>query len=583
VIFSLPAETVFEAKRKARRSAFVMFAILLVIYGVSCNLMVVVGGFVLAVSTGQGQVVLAYLQDFWRVNLVALGAGALVALWHFVVAWRRSLHKMLALLGAVPVDPKDAYHKRFASAVGEAEVATGVRPIVPMILRSTGSNACSAKARDGAAICVTEGLLARLTRPELTAVVAHEAARIANDDSRLTTTACSLVNVFDRITKSTGACLTDGRAMLAAPAAQRAGCAGIGVALVASIAHGLLAFVYMAISRGRGHLADAHAVQMSKDPLALAEAISKISRGYRGVGELKAGYEALFIVDPRPVSFAESGGLLASIFSTHPPTKRRLERLVAWAGADASGLRPPRPQHDGPRKVPGPPEEQEFFAYQDGEWKGPYLPMQMLAMGILTPQVWIAAATIPALDGAPLSPREGGCRAGRDRRASESRAPSAPAAGIMRACENPLLLPLFKLRTMHSVTERRCPRCKVPLVERDYEGAPTLQCTFCKGHLLGPGVLERLIARREKGFTEAELADARKWRSVRRGSVKVVCGFPDITCPLCGQVMGKRFHSALVKVVVDVCAGRDCRSVWCDGAELERIQILVEEAGASPR
>ncbi|MHC4506944.1 MAG: M48 family metalloprotease [Planctomycetota bacterium] len=559
MIFSLPAETVFEAKRKARRSALVMFVILLVIYGVSFNLMVVVGGFALVVSAGLGHAVGALFHNLWQVNLVALGAGALVALWHFVAAWRRPLHRMLALLGAVPVDPKDAYHRRFAGAVGEAEIATGVRPIVPMILRSTGSNACSAKARDGAAICVTEGLLARLTRPELTAVVAHEAARIANDDSRLTTTACSLVNVFDRITKSTGACFTDGRAMLAGGAAHHAGCVAMGVGLVASVAHGLLGFVYMAVSRGRGHLADAHAVQMSKDPLALAEALAKISRGYRGVGELKAGYEALFIVDPRPVSLAEERGVVAALFSTHPPTKRRLERLVAWAGADASGLRPPRRERIGPRKVPGTPKEQDFYAYQDGEWKGPYLPMQMLAMGILTPQVWIAAAA-----GSVLASSSGG----------------GPTAGIMRACENPLLLPLFKLRTMHAVTERRCPRCKVPLVERDYEGAPTLQCTFCKGHLLGPGVLERLIARREKGFTEAELADARKWRSVRRGPVKVVCGFPEVTCPLCGKAMGKRFHSVLVKVVIDVC---NCRAIWCDGGELERIQILVEQAGASPR
>ncbi len=152
-------------------------------------------------------------------------------------------------------------------------------------------------------------------------------------------------------------------------------------------------------------------------------------------------------------------------------------------------------------------------------------------------------------------------------------------AGLMRACDNPLLLPLFKLRAMHSVSGRRCPRCGVSLVERAYEGAPALQCTFCKGHLLGKGVLERVIARREKGFTAEELADARKWRSVRRGRLKAVCGFPDITCPLCERRMGKRFHSVLVKVVVDACS---CGAVWCDGGELERIQILIEDASKSP-
>jgi heat shock protein HtpX len=585
MITALPEETVFEAKRRARRATTVAFVILVLIYAVSFNLMALAGvlGFTLFSPQLAITIVSGRLAGWWQFNAAAFAAGAVVAAWHFVAARRRPLGKILAILGGVPADANDRYHKRFLNIVQEAEVATNIRPIRGMVLPTTGLNACSVRAPDGAAVCATEGLISRLTRQELGAVVAREAARLVNEDSRLTTTACSLVNVFGKVRTWTAKAMSEG---MTNPDPRRSGGgaapAGLLLWLVATVANGALSLIYWALSRDRGYLADAHGVQMSKDPLALAEAINRIANGYRGCGDVGPGYEALFTVDPSPSPLAEGEGLVATIFSTHPPTRRRLAKLVAWAKADLSALKagelpPPEPIRSSRPGRSGPPavrtarregereageadggDEQKFYVNHDGSWRGPYLPMQMLALKILGPRTWIAANLAAGTLGTT------GCPDG--------------AASPMRAADHPLLLPLFKLGAKASVSDRRCPRCKVALVNRDYEGAPTLHCTFCDGYLIRPDVLGRVIARREKHFSAADMADARRWRRARKGRPAEVCGFPEITCPLCGSDMDKRYHSILTKVVLDFCRDRGCGAVWADGGEIERVQAIVEGA-----
>ena len=85
--------------------------------------------------------------------------------------------------------------------------------------------------------------------------------------------------------------------------------------------------IQLAISRSREFLADEAGARISRSPLALAGALRKIEAGSREV-PMTAGSPAtahLFIINPF------SGGGLLRLFSTHPPTKARVERLVAMA------------------------------------------------------------------------------------------------------------------------------------------------------------------------------------------------------------------------------------------------------------
>ena len=83
-------------------------------------------------------------------------------------------------------------------------------------------------------------------------------------------------------------------------------------------------------------------------------------------------------------------------------------------------------------------------------------------------------------------------------------------------------------------------------------------------------------------FQEVSLSDeiesVKTWRKLQKVNVFEFDGFPNIRCPLCGTIMAKMFHTMLTAVVVDRCFNKGCRAIWCDGRELEKIQILVEEA-----
>ena len=174
--------------------------------------------------------------------------------------------------------------------------------------------------------------------------------------------------------------------------------------------------------------------------------------------------------------------------------------------------------------------------------------MQMLSLGFIAPTTWVC----------PAGSKEVG-----------------------RAADSPLLLPLFESRVATAVTNSRCPRCKVPLVAKEYEGASILHCSFCQGNLLKLGALERIIARREETFSAEKVQEAKAWVESQKGRIKDLCHFPQIECPFCARKMVKCFHSALTMVAIDRCPDQRCQAVWCDRGELERIQMLVEEA--SPR
>ena len=545
---SLPAETVFEAKQRAKRDTVLLFVLLLAIYIFFFNLLAIIGYAMLKLKlTGSMKM------DFWPVNLGATALAILVGLTHFFTTTSKSLDQILQKFTVKPTDPEDTYHSRFVNIVHEAEAATGVRPIRPLIIPCTGSNAFAVEDwKDKGAIGVTEGLLAKLDRSELSAVVAHEAAHLVNNDSKLTTTACSLFGIFAGISSGVGTLAIAGAGRRSYGYSRRRGSGGAVVItlvlwIIATIGYFMTKFVFMCISRKREFLADAHAVQMCKDPLSLAEALNKISGGYRGRNDLPEGYSSLFILNPQISNLDETRGLASNLFSTHPPMAERLKRLMNWAKADLSVLKKARPKEVKQEKDTGDEkrEASKFFANQEGNWKGPFTPTQLLTMGLMTPSTWV-------------------CPAG-----SES---------VTRAGDIPLLLPLFEKQVSEKVAKERCPRCKVPFVQKQYEGAPVLHCTFCNGNLLKTGVLERIIARREKEFSASEIEETKLWRKSRKGRINELEEFPNIKCPLCQYNMAKSFHSSFTTVIIDRCM--KCGAVWCDGKELETIQILVEEVSS---
>lgn len=541
MIHSLPAETVLDAREHAEQTTGVLFVLILIVYIIFFNLI-----FTLVFVCFGKHFYFIIAKKFWLFNIIATAVALITGIVHFHFAKKRPLGEILGQLGALPSDRRDRYHKFFINIVQEAETATGIRPILPVVIPSAGCNAFSVE--DGfqfAAIGITEGALARLDRSELTAVVSHEAAHLLSGDSRLATIVGSILGIFDRLrtlfTKSKlWHILSKTRASVALILARPF------LWFLATLGKFITKFIYMAISRKREFLADANAVDMCKDPLSLAEALYKISQRYRGSFDVPEGFASLFILNPQVLSLDEEQGFFANLFSTHPPVADRLKKLMTWAKTDVIEIRQNLRTEE--HFINAKEESPKFFAHIKENWEGPFTPLQILALDTIKPSTFVC---------------------------------SSSADKIIRAGDDEFLLSIFVRRMTDEVSKNRCPRCNVPLVEMPYKGTFRLHCNFCHGDLLKYGVLERIIARKDKVFSEEEIRDVKTWRKLQRVDILGTDGFPDIKCSLCGSLMAKMFHTILTAVVIDRCLNKSCRAIWCDGGELEKIQILVEEAEQS--
>ncbi len=548
MFYALPASTVFEAKERNRRATFFLFFSLILIYVVFFNLLAAPCYWFLNSMR-------VALPTSWTAAGDTTFLAVILAAGHFWIARRRTLDSLLSQIGARDADPADQLHAQFINVVSEMESAVGFQGIRPVVLATTGLNAFSMEdGKHQRAIGITEGLLAKLNRAELSAVVAHEAAHLVHEDARLVTTACFLFGVFATLQVVFGkAVYGPARSSTAVSGWGRSRVNGGGVTglvvllwLISGAGYLITKLIFMAISREREYLADADGVQMCKDPLALAESLYKISNRYRG--GLSSTFSALFIMNPNESGLDDGEGWLSDLFSTHPPVDKRLKKLLDWAKSDLAALQSidAREEKDSaaPVSAPSRAAAPAFMAYQAGQWVGPYTPDQMTSLGLLAPANWVCAVG---------------------------------SQDVTQVSQNPFLLPLLQTASATTVGQV-CPRCKVPLLSSEYEGAQILKCGFCQGTLLKGGVLERLISRDSRAFTADEIAKAKVWRNSQKGFIPERDHFPPILCPLCQGHMGKFIHSLLTQVVIDRCFNEACGAVWCDGGELETIQMLIEDA-----
>ena len=194
-----------------------------------------------------------------------------------------------------------------------------------------------------ALIAVTTGLRKKLNRDELQAVIAHEIGHIKNWDTRL----MMLVGVYaGMVVLISDFCVRSlvqsfrvrggrRRPNVAPPAKGR----GFLMSLVffavglclAWLAPFIAKLLQLAISRSREYLADASAVQFCRNPLALVEALKKISLDPVPFQADNRAVEHMFIINPNP-KLRLCRPDWDSVWSTHPPLIKRIRRLRELAG-----------------------------------------------------------------------------------------------------------------------------------------------------------------------------------------------------------------------------------------------------------
>ncbi|MEY2407912.1 MAG: hypothetical protein QOF48_582 [Verrucomicrobiota bacterium] len=241
-------------------------------------------------------------------------------------------------LGGEPVDPhtRDPDFRKLLNVVEEMSIAAGVpRPELYVMRDEKGINAFAAgTAPDNAVIGVTEGCVRYLSRDELQGVIAHEFSHILNGDMRLN---LRLMGIIFGIV----CVMLLGRVLLEVflrGGSDRGGKKGssfhlIIIAVALLVIGWLGAFfgklIQAAVSRQREFLADASAVQFTRNPLGLAGALKKIggfAYGSKLASPQAAAASHMFF----------GNGVGESWFgftATHPPLEQRIRLLdPAWDG-----------------------------------------------------------------------------------------------------------------------------------------------------------------------------------------------------------------------------------------------------------
>lgn len=174
------------------------------------------------------------------------------------------------------------------------------------------------------AVAATTGLLARLNREEIEGVMAHEVSHIRNYDIRLQTTALALAAVVSMLANFGMNSMFWGGARRRNDREEGNGILDIIMLVLALLAVILgpiaASMAQMALSRNREYLADASAVELTRNPLGLINALEKISTS-APMQAADPSSASMYIADPF------KGKTWAHLFDTHPPIKERIKRL----------------------------------------------------------------------------------------------------------------------------------------------------------------------------------------------------------------------------------------------------------------
>ena len=170
-----------------------------------------------------------------------------------------------------------------------------------------------------AAVAATTGIMRVLSERELRGVMAHELAHVRHRDILINTVSATMAGAISMLANF--AMFFGGRDSEGRPANP---ITGLLVAILAPLAASL---IQMAISRAREFEADRGGAEISGDPRALASALEKIHAYARGTplpaAERHPETAQMMIMNPL------RGGGLSGLFSTHPATEERVERLRA--------------------------------------------------------------------------------------------------------------------------------------------------------------------------------------------------------------------------------------------------------------
>ncbi|WP_323761141.1 M48 family metallopeptidase [Maricaulis sp.] len=309
------------------RSVFLLaaFPVLLVAIGYALTLLMTGFGDPSHTQSGKDGGGMDFLtSEASRLPMIAAWSLGIAAIW-FVIAWFFHQSMINAATGARPVDRKA--EPELYNLLENLCISRGLTMPKLAVIETGALNAYASGVREGQyTVTVTRGLMQRLDKAELEAVLAHELSHIRHHDVRLLVISIIFVGIISFVAEIMF------RRMfwmgMRAGGDRRSGGRGGGLVIVIAIAiiavaYFLAIMIRFSLSRRREYMADAGAVELTRNPDAMISALEKIS-GNSDIEDSPDEVREMFIENPK------SGFM--GVFATHPPIEKRIEMLVEHAG-----------------------------------------------------------------------------------------------------------------------------------------------------------------------------------------------------------------------------------------------------------
>jgi Zn-dependent protease with chaperone function len=330
----------FDHQDRARKSSgrLVLLFILGVLGTIAAAYTIVVVGIMFLAGRAEDGTVDAAAIILNPVLMVLVAGGVLVVVGGgtaYKLAQLSSGGKAVAeMLGGRPIHPstRDSGERLVMNVIEEMSIASGVpMPPVYVMDKEKGINAFAAGFRaEDAVIGVTRGCVEQLNRDEFQGVMAHEFSHILNGDMRLNIRLIGVLHGILLIGLIGGGVL---RAAIYMPRGRDGKSNALPLLVIGA---GLMAVGYVgtffgtwiksAVSRQREFLADASAVQFTRNPDGIAGALKRIG-GFPTKSRVESSHAG-------EVSHMFFGQALSSVFATHPPLPERIKRIdPTWDGA----------------------------------------------------------------------------------------------------------------------------------------------------------------------------------------------------------------------------------------------------------
>jgi heat shock protein HtpX len=252
---------------------------------------------------------------------VAIG----VIIW-FTVAWFSHSTMINKATSSKPLERKE--NKRVYNLVENLCISRGMAMPKVNVIEDDSLNAfASGLSPKTYTVSLSRGIINKLDDLELEAVIAHELTHIRNRDVRLLIISIVFVGIFAFISEAIFRSMRFGAI---SRGKKGSGTAAMLIALVLALVGYLVASLFrFALSRKREYLADAGSAELTRNPLALASALRKVSADPTIEAVQRKDVAQMFIENPQ-AALNKSSFSLGSLFATHPPIQKRIEILEQY-------------------------------------------------------------------------------------------------------------------------------------------------------------------------------------------------------------------------------------------------------------